>query len=88
MMNSYTVLSPHFKHQFESLRDLLQKTALLAEKCRDSESAGILKDRMGQLRSAALFVVVGEVKAGKSSFINALFGDDICPVDAARATSQ
>lgn len=28
-----------------------------------------------------LFVVVGEVKAGKSSFINALLGDEICATD-------
>ncbi|MCW8850096.1 MAG: dynamin family protein [Melioribacteraceae bacterium] len=33
-----------------------------------------------------LFVVVGEVKAGKSSFINALLNADICKVDAAPCT--
>ncbi len=33
-----------------------------------------------------LFVVVGEVKAGKSSFINALLKADVCKVDAAPCT--
>ncbi|MDW7759234.1 MAG: dynamin family protein [Acidobacteriota bacterium] len=32
------------------------------------------------MQSAALFVIVGEVKAGKSSFINALLGEEICEV--------
>ncbi|MDJ0721420.1 MAG: dynamin family protein [Desulfobacterales bacterium] len=45
---------------------------------------------IGELRSGLnepfLFVVVGEVKSGKSSFINALLGHPICQVDAAPCT--
>src|SRR5271167_689134 len=35
-----------------------------------------------------LFVVVGEVKAGKSSMLNALFGQDFCKVDVLPATDR
>lgn len=35
-----------------------------------------------------LFVVVGEIKAGKSSFINALLSTDICRVDPAPCTDS
>ncbi len=47
---------------------------------------------ISELRSGVnepfLFVVVGEVKSGKSSFINALLGDPICQVDAAPCTDM
>ena len=39
-----------------------------------------MRQRRTGLESAALFVVVGEVKSGKSSFINALLGEDVCEV--------
>ncbi|MDJ0875719.1 MAG: dynamin family protein [Desulfobacterales bacterium] len=49
-----------------------------------------LLDVVSELRSGLnepfLFVVVGEVKSGKSSFINALLGENICRVDAAPCT--
>ena len=35
-----------------------------------------------ELRKPFLFVVCGEVNAGKSALINALFGKEICEVDA------
>ena len=66
------VLSPELKERFETLRDLLQRALWLAEKCADVEGAEILRARLTNLRAAALLVIVGEVKAGKSSFINAL----------------
>jgi GTPase SAR1 family protein len=40
------------------------------------------------LREPFLFVVVGEVKAGKSSLLNALFGRDFCKVDVLPATDK
>ena len=46
----------------------------------------IVSDLRSGLNEPFLFVVVGEVKSGKSSFINALLGEDICPVDAAPCT--
>jgi predicted GTPase len=46
----------------------------------------IVSDLRTGLNEPFLFVVVGEVKSGKSSFINALLGENICPVDAAPCT--
>ena len=54
-----------------------------AEKPKDV-AAGLVKN----INAPFLFVVVGEVKSGKSSFINALLGDEICRVDPAPCTDN
>jgi len=74
------VLSPELKKQYDVMRDILQRCLSLTEKCSDAEASGIIRDRLTHMQSAALFVFVGEVKSGKSSFINALLGEDICEV--------
>jgi ribosome biogenesis GTPase A len=74
------VLSLELKQQFETLRGLLQRSLWLAERCADIEASQILRARLTNLQAAALLVIVGEVKAGKSSFINALLREDICEV--------
>jgi ribosome biogenesis GTPase A len=74
------ILSPELKEQFEKLRGLLQRALWLAERCADIEAAQILRARLSNLQAAALLVIVGEVKAGKSSFINALLREDVCEV--------
>src|SRR3954471_15574716 len=78
--HSARVLSPELKQQFETLRNLLQRSLWLAERCADIEASQILRARLTNLHAAALLVVVGEVKAGKSSFINALVREDVCEV--------
>ncbi len=74
------ILSPELKAQFETLRGLLQRALWLAERCADIEASQILRARLTNLQAAALLVIVGEVKAGKSSFINALLREDVCEV--------
>lgn len=74
------VLSPELREQFESVRSLLYECLALTEKCSDTEASRIIRDRLSHVQSAALFVIVGEVKSGKSSFVNALLGEDICEV--------
>src|SRR4051794_14605725 len=74
------ILSPELNQQFEALRVLLQRALWLAEKSADVDATQILRSRLNNLQSAALLVIVGEVKAGKSSFINALVREDVCPV--------
>src|ERR1043165_8948224 len=78
--SSARILSPELKQQFETLRNLLQRALWLAERCADIEATQILRARLTNLQSAALLVIVGEVKAGKSSFINALLREDVCEV--------
>src|SRR6202046_2863729 len=47
-----------------------------------------LQNLITNLAQPFLFVVVGEVKAGKSSLLNALFGRDFCKVDVLPATDR
>ena len=77
---SARILSPELKQQFDTLRNLLQRALWLAERCADVEASQILRARLTNLQAAALLVIVGEVKAGKSSFINALLREDVCEV--------
>jgi len=74
------ILSPELKKKYESMRGLLQACLVLTDKCKDTEAYGILRERLAHLQSAALFVIVGEVKSGKSSFVNALLGEEVCQV--------
>src|SRR3954464_15612802 len=78
--HSARILSPELKEQFDTLRGLLQRALWLAERCADVEATQILRARLTNLQAAALLVVVGEVKAGKSSFINALLRENVCEV--------
>src|SRR3954447_3732611 len=78
--HSARILSPELKQQFDTLRHLLQRALWLAERSADIEATQILRTRLTNLQAAALLVVVGEVKAGKSSFINALLREDVCEV--------
>ncbi|MFL6519528.1 MAG: dynamin family protein [Chthoniobacterales bacterium] len=78
--HSARILSPELKQQFDTLRNLLQRALWLAERCADVEATQILRARLTNLQAAALLVIVGEVKAGKSSFINALLREDVCEV--------
>jgi tRNA U34 5-carboxymethylaminomethyl modifying GTPase MnmE/TrmE len=52
------------------------------------EAVATLQQLQQSLREPFLFVVVGEVKAGKSSLLNALFGRDFCKVDVLPATDR
>src|SRR5260370_17320650 len=55
------------------------------------ESAEIVETLQTLSRSLAdplLFVVVGEVKAGKTSLLNAVFGQEVCKVDLLPATDK
>src|ERR1700738_4790825 len=47
-----------------------------------------LQSLITNLGEPFLFVVVGEVKAGKSTLLNALFGRDFCKVDVLPATDR
>ena len=83
-----SVLSPELKQRFEALRSLLQRALWLTEKCADHEGTQILRARLTNLQSAALLVIVGEVKVGKSSFVNALVREEVCEVAPGPCTSS
>ena len=83
-----SVLSPELKQRFEALRGLLQRALWLTEKCADHEGTQILRARLTNLQAAALLVIVGEVKVGKSSFVNALVREEVCEVAPGPCTSS
>lgn len=62
----------------ERERALLGKVLAFAEGF-DPGDAQRIRDLIGHLEDMFLLVVVGEVKAGKSAFINALLDHDACP---------
>jgi GTPase SAR1 family protein len=68
-----------------ALADLLK---LGAEMRRRSSELDTLHALLSDVREALLFVVMGEVKAGKSSLLNALFGQDFAKVDVLPATDR
>ncbi len=53
-----------------------------------AETVRTLSELGTSLREPFLFVVVGEVKAGKSSLLNAIFGREFCRVDVLPATDK
>lgn len=68
-----------------ALASLLQ---LASELERDPIMLETIQGLIRDAREPFLFVVVGEVKAGKSSLLNALFGQEFCPVDLLPATDR
>ena len=82
------ILSWELQQQHEALRGLLQRALWLAESCADHDATVILRARLTNVNAAALLVIVGEVKAGKSSFINALVSADVCQVAPGPCTNR
>lgn len=64
----------------ESISSLFGKLVELSAEAGDAALLEVAQGLVRNVNAPFLFVVVGEVKAGKSSFINALLGDDICAV--------
>lgn len=56
--------------------DLLALAAALRESGGDTETTAIIDNLIASLKEPFVFVVVGEVNVGKSTFLNALFGQD------------
>jgi small GTP-binding protein len=61
---------------------------LSSEMRRDPATLDTLHGLLTDVREPLLFVVVGEVKAGKSSLLNSLFGQEFARVDVLPATDR
>ncbi len=79
LSESFTRIQAQVDSHLDALYDFLKDFGAKAP-------AQIISQLRKSLQSPFLFVVVGEVKSGKSSFINALLGEEICAVDAAPCT--
>lgn len=67
---------------------LFALSSLAGESHAAAETQQTLQNLQVSLKEPFLFVVAGEVKAGKSSLLNALFGKDFCRVDVLPATDR
>ena len=65
-----------------SLDGLLDRLQVFATEINNQQLQGTIRNLRINLNEPFLFVVVGEVKAGKSSFVNALLQADICQTAA------
>ena len=83
------MLADHYlqlRTELESaLADLLR---LSVELGREPASIDTLQGLLSDIREPLLFVVVGEVKAGKSSLLNALFGQEFAKVNVLPETDR
>src|SRR6266513_3444379 len=68
-----------------ALGDLLK---LGSEMRRPSSSLDTIQGLLSDIREPLLIVAVGEVKSGKSSLLNALFGEQFAKVDVLPATDR
>jgi len=75
-----------FRYRAEAALAALLKFAV--EMPREPAVLDTLQNLLKDIREPLLFVVVGEVKAGKSSLLNALFGQEFCKVDVLPATDR
>src|SRR5262245_22031884 len=82
VVEKYLELRARLGNALKSLVELAHKIGAPEETLRNLQSLGT------NLNQPFLFVVVGEVKAGKSSLLNALFGRDFCKVDVLPATDR
>jgi GTPase SAR1 family protein len=75
-----------FRNRTETALAALLK--LTADMQREPVMLDTIQNLLKDVREPLLFVVVGEVKAGKSSLLNALFGQEFCKVDVLPATDR
>ncbi|MBA3832953.1 MAG: dynamin family protein [Chthoniobacterales bacterium] len=75
-----------FRNRTEAALGVLLK--LTADMQRETVMLDTIQNLLKDVREPLLFVVVGEVKAGKSSLLNALFGQEFCKVDVLPATDR
>ena len=73
----------------ERLSEVMADIAALAEECGTSVAGQLPLSELAQgLGPPFLFIVCGEVNAGKSTFLNGLFGADLCSVNRLPETKQ
>src|SRR5688572_11133276 len=86
MLKSYTktmlsVIDQKIQDQKKELKLILQRLQQFTARINHPETGNIIADLRDRIEEPFMFVIVGEVKAGKSSFINALLADpDLCAV--------
>src|SRR5688572_11906275 len=86
MLKSYTktmlsVIDQKIQDQKKELKLILQRLQQFTARINHPDTGRIIADLRDRIEEPFMFVIVGEVKSGKSSFINALLADpDLCAV--------
>lgn len=63
-------------------------TVLCNQASADPARAAMLRSLVANLKEPYLFMVAGEVNSGKSTLLNALFGEDFCSTDVIPSTDR
>jgi GTPase SAR1 family protein len=82
VVEKYLEARARLNHTLSALGSLAQQTGEPAATIQNLQSL------IASLREPLFFVAVGEVKAGKSSLLNALFGQEFCKIDVLPATDK
>jgi ribosome biogenesis GTPase A len=82
------LIDENFARLRTELAALLERLQALAEEAGSADLQPVISQQRATILDPFLFVVVGEIKAGKSSFINALLGAEVCRVDPAPCTDM
>ncbi len=82
------IVNPKLKKLTASTESAIKKLLQLTNNIQNTELSTTVQDILDRIQAPFTFVIVGEVKAGKSSFINALLQADqeICKVAASPMT--
>ena len=82
------MIGQRYNDKKAAVLDVCRRYLRLRGDTEDGVDAGFLKDRMKDLENGRyVLAVVGEVKAGKSTFINALLGESVLPTDVLQSSS-
>jgi ribosome biogenesis GTPase A/uncharacterized protein YcfJ len=82
------MIGKHYKAHKENVIDLFDKYKTKRGDLDDGINIKFLESRIDSLRKRKFtLAVAGEVKAGKSTFINALLGEELLPSDVLQASS-
>jgi len=87
--SSTELLGKNYFQTREKLGEAIESLAELGKEAGiDPARIALLENLIANLEDPFLFVVVGEVNAGKSSLLNALFGEDFCTADVIPTTDR
>ncbi|MBD2255961.1 dynamin family protein [Pseudanabaena sp. FACHB-2040] len=85
---SSQIINPRLQAYRSELDALLIQVQQLASDINHEELQHTTENLRRNITEPFLFVVVGEVKAGKSSFVNALLGAEVCATDIEPCTDS
>lgn len=74
------LIDPAIQSVRNALAGTLCDLQTLAEECGDAEDQRLARETLSAVNGPYRFVILGEVKSGKSSFVNALLCEPICKV--------